>query len=45
MRSFMRPWRINGIAGLLLVVLSLVASGMNVQPPSYDQVAWAPHGR
>jgi hypothetical protein len=31
-------WRISGIAGLLLVVLSLVASAMNVQPPSYDQV-------
>lgn len=38
-------WRISGIAGLLFVVLSLLASAMNVQPPSYDQapppfVAW-----
>ena len=45
MRFFASPWRISGIAGLLFVVLSLVASGMNVQPPSYDQapaafVAW-----
>ena len=45
MRSSTSPWRISGIAGLLFVVLSLVASGMNVQPPSYDQapaafVAW-----
>jgi len=45
MLSFKRPWRISGIAGLLFVVLSFVASGMNVQPPAYDQdpaafVAW-----
>ena len=45
MRFSASPWRISGIAGLLFVVLSLVASGMNVQPPSYDQapaafVAW-----
>jgi hypothetical protein len=37
MRSFTRPWRISGIAGLVFVVLSFVASGMNVQPPAYDQ--------
>ena len=45
MRFSTSRWRISGIAGLLFVVLSLVASGMNVQPPSYDQapaafVAW-----
>ena len=45
MLSFKRPWRISGIAGLLFVVLSFVASGMNVQPPAYDEdpaafVAW-----
>ena len=45
MRFSASPWRISGISGLLFVVLSLVASGMNVQPPSYDQapaafVAW-----
>jgi hypothetical protein len=32
-----RLWRKSGIAGLLFVVLSFVASGMNVQPPPYDQ--------
>lgn len=36
MRFSASPWRISGIAVLLFVVLSLVASGMNVQPPSYD---------
>ena len=45
MRFSTSPWRISGIAGLLFVVLSLLASAMNVQPPSYDQappasVAW-----
>ena len=37
MHSSTRPWRISGIAGLLFVVLSFVASGMNVQPPAYEQ--------
>jgi Domain of unknown function (DUF4386) len=32
-------WRVSGIAGLLFVVLSFIAAGMNVQPPSYDQDA------
>lgn len=45
MRSFTRPWRISGIAGLVFVALSFVAAGTNVQPPAYDQdqaafVAW-----
>ena len=37
-------WRISGIAGVLFVALSLIASGMNVQPPLYnhDQAAFAP---
>jgi hypothetical protein len=34
---FARPWRISGIAGLLFVLLSFVASGLNVQAPLYDQ--------
>jgi hypothetical protein len=37
MRFFVSPWRISGFAGLLFVVLSLLASAMNVQPPSYNQ--------
>lgn len=32
-----RPWRISGIAGLLFVVISFVASAINVQPPQYNQ--------
>jgi hypothetical protein len=45
MLSFARPWQISGIAGLFFVVLSLIAFGVNVQPPPYDQeqaafVAW-----
>jgi hypothetical protein len=32
-------WRVSGIAGLLFVVLSSIAAGMKVQPPSYDQDA------
>lgn len=45
MNIFKTPWRISGIAGLLFVVLSFIASGINVQPPAYVQdeatlVAW-----
>jgi hypothetical protein len=46
-----KPWRLSGIAGLLFVGLSFVASGMNVQLPVYDQepealVSWfAENGR
>jgi hypothetical protein len=36
MRSPASSWRISGIAGLLFVVMSFVASGINVQPPPYD---------
>jgi hypothetical protein len=32
-----RPWRISGIAGLLFVLTSFVASAINVQPPQYHQ--------
>jgi hypothetical protein len=35
--STSRPWRISGIAGLLFVLTSFVASAINVQPPSYNQ--------
>jgi hypothetical protein len=37
MRSLNHPWRISGFAGLLFVLLSFAASGLNVQPPAYDQ--------
>lgn len=36
MPSFRTRWRISGSAGVLFVVLSLVASATNVQPPAYD---------
>jgi len=31
------PWRICGVAGILFVTLSFVASGVNGLPPSFDQ--------
>jgi hypothetical protein len=42
---FSTPYRISGIAGLLFVTLSLMSSGISVQPPAYveDEVtllAW-----
>jgi hypothetical protein len=37
MLSSVRPWRISGIAGLLFVVASFVASAINVEPPQYNQ--------
>lgn len=45
MQFFTTPYRISGIAGLLFVTLSLIASGIGVQPPAYVQdeatlVAW-----
>jgi hypothetical protein len=45
MHSLTRPLRVSGVAGLLFVVLSFIASGINVQPPAYSQdpaalVAW-----
>jgi Domain of unknown function (DUF4386) len=36
-----RPWRISGIAGLLFVITSFVASAINIQPPQYNQDAAA----
>jgi hypothetical protein len=39
MTAFAQPWRVSGVAGLLFVVLSLIAAGMNVEPPAYDQDA------
>jgi hypothetical protein len=41
MRASTRPWRISGIAGLLFVVISFVASAINVQPPPYNEDAAA----
>ena len=37
MVSSATPWRISGVAGLLFVVISFVASAINVQPPPYTQ--------
>ena len=37
MLSSVTPWRISGIAGLLFVVTSFVASAINVEPPQYNQ--------
>jgi|GEM_PF-6491096 len=42
---FKTPWRISGIAGILFVILSFIASGINILPSAYDQnkmilVAW-----
>lgn len=36
-----RPWRISGIAGLLFVITSFVASAINIEPPPYNQDAAA----
>ena len=36
-----RPWRISGIAGLLFVITSLVASATSIQPPQFNQDAAA----
>jgi hypothetical protein len=32
-----KPWRISGVAGLLFVVISFLASAINVQPPQYNR--------
>lgn len=37
MRLCKSPWRISGIAGILFVVLSFIASGINVMPPGFNQ--------
>lgn len=37
MKIFKAPWRISGIAGILFVSLSLIASGINNLPPVYSQ--------
>lgn len=51
MKTFGAPWRFSGIAGLLFVAISLLASGINILPPSHVQeeaafVSWhAEHAR
>ncbi len=35
MHFLTKPWRVSGVAGILFVVLSFIASGMNVQQPAY----------
>lgn len=44
MTSFPGPWRMSGMSGILFVLLSFVASGMNVEPPPYnrDAASFAP---
>lgn len=37
MNLFKSPWKISGIAGILFVVLSFIATGINNVPPSYNQ--------
>lgn len=37
MQLLTRPWLISGVAGILFVVLSFIAAGMNVQPPAHGQ--------
>jgi len=36
MKILKTPWRISGIAGLLFVTLSFIASGINKMPPTYN---------
>jgi hypothetical protein len=44
MNIFKNPWKLSGIAGILFVLVSFVASGINKMPPAYsveaDHVAW-----
>lgn len=37
MKLFLTPWRIGGICGILFVVLSFIAAGINKMPPTYNQ--------
>jgi len=37
MNIFNKPWKISGIAGILFVVISFIASGINILPPAYIQ--------
>jgi hypothetical protein len=37
MLSPAKPWRISGVAGLLFVVISFLASAINVQPPQHNR--------
>jgi hypothetical protein len=37
MKFLQTPWKISGIAGILFVVLSFLASGINKMPPVYNQ--------
>lgn len=36
MKIFNTPWRMSGIAGILFVILSFIASGINKMPPIYN---------
>ncbi len=37
MKALRSPWKISGIAGILFVALSFIASGINIEPPAYNQ--------
>lgn len=37
MKFLEAPWKISGMAGILFVVLSFIASGINKMPPMYNQ--------
>jgi hypothetical protein len=37
MKALQSPWKISGIAGILFVALSFLASGINKMPPMYNQ--------
>ncbi|HNR08710.1 MAG TPA: DUF4386 family protein [Saprospiraceae bacterium] len=37
MKFLQAPWKISGMAGVLFVALSFIASGMNKMPPRYNQ--------
>jgi len=37
MKVLQTPWKISGIAGILFVALSFLASGINKMPPAYNQ--------
>jgi hypothetical protein len=37
MKILQTPWKISGIAGILFVAMSFIASGINKMPPLYDK--------
>ncbi len=37
MKILQTPWKISGISGILFIVLSFIAAGINKLPPAYNQ--------